>query len=123
VKVLRPTAVFVAGVLFGILIWRLSPAFTGRVEPWDAPGQHYYLAALFLAGALAAVPSPRWFTLGALGVCVGQCVHLGHLLSITPSAFGPLGMIFAAGYSVIALLGGGCVWMIAGRIRKKSEPQ
>ena len=113
-RFIGPGVALILGSGLGVLIWMLSPLLAGHVEPWDGQ-EHYYPVALFVSGALASLSSPRSFVWAAVGVFLGQSAWLLHLLSGEPSAFGPLGLIFVAAYSAVALAGGFCVWKIFGR--------
>jgi hypothetical protein len=104
---IRPTLTpFLIGLATGAAIWLISPLITGRREPWDAEGGYYMgalLGAGFLGGLLLAEHS-RWFV---AGIFVGQVlVLLGGVLG-DPSSGGlwPLGLVFLALYSLLALLG------------------
>lgn len=74
----RITLVAVGGLAFGALVWALSIPITGQREPFDGPILYYALST-FLAGAFGALPSPRHWWLGLLGVYLGQ--HLYALIA------------------------------------------
>ena len=104
---MRPTlAALLMGLFIGAAIWWQSPLITGRQEPWDA-GSGYYEGALLGAGILGGLLLPehsRWFV---IGVFVGQVlVLLGGVLK-EPSSGGlwPLGVVFMALYSLLAMVG------------------
>ena len=102
----RRGASFLIGLIVGAAIWWLSPLITGRREPWDA-GSGYYEGALLGAGVLGGLLLPahsRWF---AAGVFVGQVLVLLGAVLKDPSSGGlwPLGVVFLALYSLLALLG------------------
>ena len=94
------------GIAIGAAIWLLSPMISGRREPWDSEGV-YYPGALLIAGLLGGLllaEHSRWL---AAGIFVGQVlVLLGGVLN-DPSSGGlwPLGVVFLALYSLLALLG------------------
>jgi len=97
---------FVIGLAIGAAIWWLSPLITGRREPWDA-GSGYYEGALLGAGVLGGLLLPehsRWFV---AGIFVGQVLVLLGAVLREPSSGGlwPLGVVFLALYSLLALLG------------------
>jgi hypothetical protein len=96
--------VFVVGVLLGAAIWWTSPAITGEAEPWDAEGR-YYVGALFFAGAVATVFLPKAFWVAPTGVYVGQLLYGLYLYKPADARLWPLGLVFAAFYSVAALVG------------------
>jgi hypothetical protein len=102
----RPAAGFLIGLAFGAAIWLLSPLITGSGEPWDADGG-YYVGALFGAGLLGGLLLPDHSGRLVVGIFVGQLVVLlGGVLS-NPSSGGlwPLGVVFLALFSLLALLG------------------
>jgi hypothetical protein len=95
-----------SGLAIGAAIWFLSPLITGRREPWDAEGG-YYVGALLSAGLLGGLLLPEYWGRFAAGIFAGQVlVLLGGVLS-DPSSGGlwPLGVMFLALYSLLALLG------------------
>jgi hypothetical protein len=104
------------GLLIGAAIWWLSPLITGRLEPWDA-GSGYYEGALLGAGILGGLLLPkhwRWFV---IGVFLGQVlVLLGGVLR-EPSSGGlwPLGVVFMALYSLLAMVGA----MVGSGVRRR----
>jgi hypothetical protein len=102
----RRWSAFLLGVLLGAAIWLLSPWITGRSEPWDAEGG-YYSGALLAAGMIGGLLIPMHWTSVALGIFVGQAlVILGGILADPASgSLWLLGLIFLAGYSVLALVG------------------
>jgi hypothetical protein len=119
-KYIGSALVLLAGMILGAAIWNASPSFTGMIEPWDAKGIYYPLA-LFLAGALASLPSPRRYWLAPVGIFVGQAWLLHRYLQVELSAFGPMGLIFAAGYSFLSLPGGWCVHRIIRAVQEGRE--
>jgi hypothetical protein len=96
------------GVGLGAAIWLVSPLITGRREPWDAEGG-YYPAALLVAGVLGGLLAPRHWPYVALSVFAGQVIVLLAGVMAEPASGGlwPLGVLFLAFYSVLALLGAG----------------
>jgi hypothetical protein len=102
----RRWSAFLLGLILGAAIWLLSPWITGRSEPWDAENG-YYSGTLLLAGAVGGLLIPMHWPSVTLGIFVGQMlVILGGVLA-DPASGGlwPLGLIFLAGYSVLALVG------------------
>jgi hypothetical protein len=102
----RRWSAFLLGVILGAAIWLLSPWITGRSEPWDAE-TGYYAGALLATGALGGLLLPMHWPSVALGILVGQAlVILGGVLA-DPASGGlwPLGLVFLAAYSVLALVG------------------
>ena len=102
----RRSATFLIGLIVGAAIWWLSPLITGRREPWDA-GSGYYEGALLGAGVLGGLLLPehsRWYV---AGIFVGQVLVLLGAVLREPSSGGlwPLGVVFLALYSLLALLG------------------
>jgi hypothetical protein len=116
----RRWSAFLLGLVLGAAIWLLSPWITGRSEPWDAENA-YYPGALLVAGGVGGLLIPMHWTGVTLGIVVGQAlVILGGVLA-DPASGGlwPLGLIFLAGYSVLALLGallGAAIRRFRGRI-------
>jgi hypothetical protein len=102
----RRWSAFLIGVVLGAAIWLLSPWITGRSEPWDAEGG-YYPGALLAAGALAGLLIPMHWGSATLGIFVGQVLVIVGGVLADPASGGlwPLGLIFLAGYSVLALVG------------------
>lgn len=97
---------FLTGLAIGIAIWLLSPLITGSREPWDAEGG-YYAGSLFGAGLLGGLLIPDHSRGFVAGIFIGQVlVLLGGVLR-DPSSGGlwPLGLVFLAVYSLVALLG------------------
>ena len=101
-------AALLIGAGLGAAIWLASPLVTGRREPWDAEGV-YYPAALLGAGVLGGLLAPQHWLNVALGVFSGQVVVLMGGVVAEPGSGGlwPLGVLFLAGYAVLALLGAG----------------
>jgi len=99
---------FLLGLGLGAAIWLLSPLVTGRREPWDAEGP-YYLAALFGSGILGGLFAPQHWLSAAVGIFGGQTLMLLAGVLTDPSSGGlwPLGLMFLALYSVVALAGAG----------------
>jgi hypothetical protein len=118
-----PTATgFLIGLGIGVAIWLLSPLITGRREPWDAEGG-YYAGALLGAGLLGGLLLPENSRGFVAGIFVGQVlVLLGGVLS-DPSSGGlwPLGVIFLALYSLLALLGA-ALGSAVRRLRSRRAP-
>ena len=65
----------VIAALLGACIWILSPAITGRSEPWDSSGP-YYWAALFVAGLIVGLIEPEKFLRTSLWVVAGQALAI-----------------------------------------------
>ena len=104
---IRPSlAAFLIGLAIGAAIWWLSPLITGRREPWDA-GSGYYEGALLGAGLLGGFLLPGHSGRFVAGIFVGQVLVLLGAVLKDPSSGGlwPLGVVFLALYSLLALLG------------------
>jgi hypothetical protein len=114
----RTLSAFLIGSVIGAAIWLLSPLITGRREPWDVNG-YFYPGALFVAGLLAGVFRAGHPRATALGVFAGQAAVLLAGVAIRPGDGGlwPLGLIFLAVYSLVALLGAALAEVIARRRR------
>lgn len=115
----RRWSAFLLGVILGAAIWLLSPWITGRSEPWDTENG-YYSGALLATGVLGGLLLPmHWAVLG-LGILVGQAlVILGGVLA-EPASGGlwPLGLVFLAAYSILALVGA-----LVGAVLRRSRGQ
>jgi hypothetical protein len=108
---------FVIGAALGAAIWLLSPAVTGRREPWDAAGG-YYVGALFGAGLVGGLIAPSHWLGATLGIFAGQALVLLAPVVADPSDGGlwPLGLLFLGAASAVALVGA-CVGAAVGRRR------
>jgi hypothetical protein len=74
--------VLVAGVLCGAAVWALSIPVTGMREPFDSPGV-YYPIAMLAAGALAALPAPRFWWLAVIAIFLGERLYAFVMLPET----------------------------------------
>ena len=102
----RRWSAFLLGLVLGAAIWLLSPWITGRSEPWDAEGG-YYAGGLLLSGVVGGLVLPLHWASVTLGIFAGQLlVIIGGILA-DPASGGlwPLGVLFLAFYSSLALLG------------------
>jgi len=102
----------VIGVTAGFLIWLLSMPLIGQAEPWDGEGVGfvYYPLALLLAGVLSALPSPKYFVVGSLGVFLGQLIQI--ILFQPSGGLWLVGLVFILLYLLASLLGGGIVYLV-----------
>jgi hypothetical protein len=102
----RRGAAFALAVACGVGIWLLSPLITGKGEPWDAAGG-YYPGALCLSGLTVGFSFPAHPGVVALGIVIGQVlVLLGWVAGdATGGGLWVLGLVFLAGYGVVALVG------------------
>lgn len=66
--------VLLAGLACGAVVWGLSVPLTGMREPFDSPS-HYYVVAMFVAGILAALPAPRYWWVGVIGIFLGERIY------------------------------------------------
>jgi hypothetical protein len=115
----RRWSAFLLGVILGAAIWLLSPWITGRSEPWDAENG-YYSGALLATGVLGGLLLPMHWAILGLGILVGQAlVILGGVLA-EPASGGlwPLGLVFLAAYSILALVGA-----LLGAVLRRSRGQ
>jgi len=87
--------------IFGAAVWALSPAMTGKLEPWDADGI-YYLVSLGLAGFISAciAPKPLWALY--VGAILGQVLYGLIFLPLGPLAV--IGLAFLTVWSLVFLL-------------------
>jgi hypothetical protein len=94
------------GLALGAGIWVLSGFITGRQEPWDAAGV-YYAGALLGSGAVGGFLVPGHWAEVAVGIFSGQAVVLVARVLAEPGSGGlwPLGILFLALYSLLALMG------------------
>lgn len=99
---IQSLAALVSGLVLGAMVWALSPALTGKVEPWDAEGTYYYVC-LLLAGFVAALICPQRFWLAPIGIFIRQFVYA--LAALPPAPLMALGAAFMALYSLVALAG------------------
>ena len=74
--------VLLAGLACGAVVWGLSLPVTGMREPFDAPGP-YYVAAMFAAGVLAALPAPRYWWAAVIGIFLGERLYAFVMLPET----------------------------------------
>jgi len=102
----------VVGVLCGFSIWMISIPLLGISEPWDAEGIAilFYPVSLVFAGVLSALPSPRHFLVGCVGVYFGQVLqwvlfHPGDGLWI-------IGAMFSLGFLLLSVIGGAVIYII-----------
>jgi hypothetical protein len=105
---LRPArhAGLLIGLPMGSAIWLLSPFITGLREPWDAESG-YYPGALLAAGVCGGLVAPRHWISVAIGIFAGQLAVLlgGVILQPANGGLWPLGVLFLAAYSLLALAG------------------
>lgn len=78
-----------AGLVCGALVWALCVPITGLREPFDWAG-YYDIAAMFIAGLLAALPVPRYRWVAVIGIFLGERFHAFAMLPETRAwlAFG-----------------------------------
>lgn len=93
-----PLAVFMAGFVLGALICAL-----GLVEVGD--GLYFYLLSLVIAGAVAALPSPRWFWLTPFSILAGQVIYMYVDRPFKVEGYAIVGLIYGAMYALVALPG------------------
>ena len=65
------TAALAAAAVSGAVIWALSPALTGKAEPWDSETR-YFVTALSSAGLALGLVQPKRAFQHWLGVILGQ---------------------------------------------------
>jgi hypothetical protein len=113
-KVRAWSTIFVSAVAGG-LVWALSPWLTGHREPWDANGL-FYIVALFVAGSLAGLLTPKPLWAHYVGAIVGQLGYELLFLRIGPLFI--LGAAFLLGYCIIFVIGAA----VAGQFRLRLHP-
>ncbi len=74
--------VLLAGLACGAIVWGLSVPLTGMREPFDSPS-HYYMAAMFIAGLLSALPAPRYWWAAVIGIFLGERLYAFVMLPET----------------------------------------
>ena len=100
-----PRAAGLASAL-SFALWALSPALTGRVEPWDAAFPFYSIGAV-IVGGIVGLAFPRRLAAAYFGAWLGQLVALLVLPGLDRASFA-LGAVTTAIGSVV-FLGGACV--------------
>lgn len=70
---------FALAAASGATVWALSPALTGRKEPWDA-SLLTYLLSMLAGGCVLAAICPRFFFVPVAGIYLGQIAY-GRLVS------------------------------------------
>lgn len=113
-----PVLVIAVGFILGVLIWRLSPHFTGVNEPWDSSGP-YYLGTLFASGVIAGLFSPRHAMKAPFGIYAGQFT-LGWG-SIAGKSLWPIGLMFGVAYCLVAAAGSLIVFKVWEKTRKPAK--
>lgn len=95
----------------GALLWALSPAISGHVEPWDADSA-YYLFALPVAGFVSGLIAggPLWVQYA--GAVLGQVLYGMLFIGLGPLML--LGLAFLVPYGLLFVLGG----MLGIKVRK-----
>jgi hypothetical protein len=91
----------------GILVWALSPAVTGRVEPWDADSP-YYWASLFIVGFASGLTQPSKPAQSYLLIVTGQSAAVLFGVFFRGRDIGlffPMGLIMLFAFSLLALGG------------------
>lgn len=102
----------IIGFICGFLLCALSKIILGTSEPWDAEGIAilYYPISLLLVGVISALPSPKHFLLGCVGIYFGQVAQ-----ALLFQASGPLwfiGAIYGLVFLLLSALGGLIVYAI-----------
>ena len=78
----------IISIVFGALIWLLSPILIGEKEPWDS--FIYYTVSLLASGFIGGILSQRYFWISG-GIWIGQMIgFLECIYSTTPIHLGPL---------------------------------
>ncbi|MBN2457455.1 MAG: hypothetical protein JXB29_13135 [Sedimentisphaerales bacterium] len=116
---LKEVFLLTLSMVTGVLIWVLSPIFTGEAEPWDSASGYYHLSML-VSGFLIGFLGPKKAWLWPIGIYSGQFVYcLVKSIFLSSGAgvnfFYPIGMIFLIPYCLISFLGS----LIGAGIRKK----
>lgn len=114
----RAVHAFAVSAVLAALIWALSPALTGRTEPWDSDGP-YYALALLLAGAVAGALVPRALWAHYLGAVAGQMGFLLLFLPVGPLL--PIGAVLLLVYSLLFLAVAAFAAYLRARARRVSR--
>ncbi len=111
----RAALASMVGVVFGAVIWWISPIVTGQPKPLDAPGS-YYVGSLFVAGLIVALIAPRAFWTAPFTVFLGQLLYCLYLFPSEQNTLWPLDMVVAFVYCLVTLAGGaaGAVFLWVG---------
>jgi hypothetical protein len=97
----RAAMTVLVSVIASASIWALSPVLIGLREPWDTDG-NFYVAALFVAGALAGTLSPKPLWAHYVGAIIGQLGYELTILHVGPLFL--LGVVFLLAYGVVYLV-------------------
>ncbi len=74
--------VLLAGIACGAIVWALSEPLTGMREPFDSPS-YYYVVAMFVAGILSTLPTPRYWWAAVVGIFLGERIYAFAMLPET----------------------------------------
>jgi len=86
------------GIIGGWLTWKLSPMFTGEVEPWDS-GAFYFAPSTLGVALIAGLFWPdRWWA-SAISVVGGQLVYCAFFYEVA-------GPVILPGFIAVPLFAG-----------------
>lgn len=103
---------FLLAAAAAFAVWALSPWLSGYQEPWDAPG-NYYWVGLLIAGTVSGFVNVKPLWVQYVGSVFGQALYGLLFLSLGPLA--GVGLLFLAVWSIL-FLGGAYV---GSRIRSR----
>jgi hypothetical protein len=103
--------IFVAA-LASAAVWAMSPALTGRAEPWDAEFP-FYVVSLLAAGLVSGMTAPDPLWANYIGSVAGQVGY--ELLFLSMGPLFVLGVVFLLGYSLLFLAGAAVGALVRGR--------
>lgn len=113
--------VLAAGILCGAAVWGLSVPLTGVREPFDSPG-FYYPVAMLVAGAIAALPAPRYWWLAVIAIFAGERLYAFAMLPETRGWF-LFGLVVNALIPtwIPAAIGAACVALLSRQLGRRSS--
>ncbi|MGA3286124.1 MAG: hypothetical protein ABSD46_01715 [Bacteroidota bacterium] len=110
-KIINKKLALLLSIVWGALIWVLSPYIAGTREPWDAASYHLY--ALFIGGLLTGSIAPKYFWLSPFGIIIGQFViFFFKILFVNSGPLWPIGAMFLIMSSINSIAGAGLSWLI-----------
>lgn len=100
----------------GVTIWKLSPAATGYLEPWDSEN-YYYSISLILSGACVGFFFQNNIWSIYIGLLGGQLAYV--LIFLPKGPLLPLGIILLGWFTWLAFVSGFCASIIKRKIIKQ----
>ncbi|MDR0994175.1 MAG: hypothetical protein LBN38_06405 [Verrucomicrobiota bacterium] len=114
------TANTVVGLFMGVILWLLSPLFTGIKEPWNG-NLWVYIPMLLLAGAISAFPNPKNWWQGIFGILLGLWIYFLVVIGYDNLALEEMwkGTLF----TLISVGGGITAFLIWGILKRNRPPE